>query len=228
MKVLHGLVERVRARARAGRATVFRRAFAISPSTKILDIGSEDGSAIASVIAGTAVRPQNVYIADIDPALVNAGHRKFGFVPVVITQTGRLPFPDGFFDIVYCSSVIEHVTVPKSEVWNTRSGRAFKQRAAASQAAFAAEVRRLARAYYVQTPNKWFPIESHTWLPLIGFAPRRIQMLTIACSNRFWIKSTNPDWHLLTAAAMRALFPEAEIRRERLLGLTKSIMAIRR
>jgi SAM-dependent methyltransferase len=228
MNVLHGLVERVRARARAGRAAVFRRAFAISPSTRIIDIGSEDGSAIASVIAGTAVRPENVYIADIDPALVNAGHRKFGFVPVVITQTGRLPFPDGFFDIVYCSSVIEHVTVPKEEVWSARSGKTFKRRAEESQAAFAREIRRLGKNYFVQTPNKWFPIESHTWLPFIGFAPRAAQLATIAVSNRFWIKRTSPDWHLLTAGEMRRLFPDAEIRRELFLGLTKSIMAIRR
>ena len=107
MSFLHGLVERVRRRARSARAAVFRREFLVGESTRILDIGSEDGTAIARVLAGTGIPPKNVYIADIDAARVHAGQRQFGFVPVVIPESGRLPFADGFFDIVYCSSVIE-------------------------------------------------------------------------------------------------------------------------
>lgn len=228
MSLLKGLVERVRTRARTARAAVFRREFRVGEKTRILDIGSEDGTAIARVLAGSGIPPQNVYIADINAARVHAGQRQFGFMPVVIPESGRLPFADGFFDIVYCSSVIEHVTVPKEEVWSARSGKTFRRRAEESQEAFAREIRRLGKNYFVQTPNKWFPIESHTWLPFIGFAPRAAQLATIAVSNRIWIKSTSPDWHLLTAGEMRRLFPDAEIRRELFLGLTKSIMAIRR
>ena len=228
MSLLKDMVEGVRTRARTARAAVFRHAFQVGEKTRILDIGSEDGTAIARVLAGSGVPPQNVYIADIAPARVQAGQRQFGFTPVVIPESGRLPFADSFFDIVYCSSVIEHVTVPKEEVWSVRSGKTFRRRAEESQEAFAREIRRLGKSYFVQTPNKWFPIESHTWLPFIGFAPRAAQLATIAVSNRFWIKRTNPDWHLLTAREMRGLFPDAEIRREVFLGLTKSIMAIRR
>jgi SAM-dependent methyltransferase len=227
MSVIKGLVHRFRSRARAARAAVFRQAFRVTENTRIIDIGSEDGSAIAAVLEGTGALPRNVYIADIDAGRVRAGAQKYGFVPVVIPESGRLPFSDGFFDIVYCSSVIEHVTVPKAEVWRAK-GASFRRRAEASQRAFAQEIRRLGKAYFVQTPNRWFPIESHTWLPLVGFVPRAVQLATINVSNRFWIKSTQPDWHLLTARDMRMLFPDAEIHHERALGLTKSIMAIRR
>jgi SAM-dependent methyltransferase len=227
MSMIRSLVDRLRARARTARAAVFRQAFPIDANTRIIDIGSEDGAAIARVLAGTNVSPRNVYIADIASSRVRAGQEKYGFVPVVIPESGRLPFADRFFDIVYCSSVIEHVTVPKSEVWHAK-GASFRQRAEASQRAFAEEIRRLGKGYYVQTPNKWFLIESHTWLPFVGFVPRAAQLATINVSNRCWIKRTSPDWHLLTAREMRALFPDAEIRHERLLGLTKSIMAIRR
>jgi SAM-dependent methyltransferase len=228
MSALHTLVERLRARARGARAAVFQREFSIGPNTRILDIGSEDGSAIARVLAGTDFRPSNVYIADIDAKRVEAGQHRYGFVPVPIPESGALAYPDRFFDIVYCSSVIEHVTVPKAEIWRARGASEFRRRSEQRQRAFAAEIRRLGKAYFVQTPNKWFPIESHTWLPLVGFAPRPLQLATIAATNRFWIKSTNPDWHLLTAREMAELFPDAEIHRERFLGLTKSLMAIRR
>ena len=31
----------------------------------------------------------------------------------MLDESGRLPFPDDHFDIIFCSSTIEHVTVDK-------------------------------------------------------------------------------------------------------------------
>ena len=67
--------------------------------------------------------------------------------------TERLPFADGEFDLAYCSSVIEHV--PRER-----------------RAAFAAELRRVARGWYVQTPARSFPIEPHSLLPGAHWLPR--------------------------------------------------------
>jgi hypothetical protein len=81
----------------------------------------------------------------------------------------------------------------------------------------------------VQTPYKYFPIESHTWLPAaIVLLPRRLQIALIRTLDGWWPKKTKPDWRLLTIRQMRALFPDAEIVVERSLGLPKSIMAIKR
>lgn len=221
------IVNGFRARARRKRAELFWRIFTITPHMRVLDVGSENGSAIAQVLNDTPIRPENVFIADIDESAVTEGQARYGFTPVVIPESGKLPFPDRFFDLVYCSSVIEHVTVPKSQVWSVRSSCEFRRSAAIRQAAFAAEVRRVGKAYFVQTPNKWFPIESHTWLPLVGFAPRSVLIPLLQTTNRIWIKKSNPDWHLLTKRELHKLFPEAVIHHERFFGLTKSLMAIK-
>src|SRR6185437_1411485 len=61
-----------------------------------------------------------------------------------ILADGRLlPFGERSFDIALSNSVIEHV----GDV--------------TSQAAFAREIRRIGCSYFVQTPNRWFPIEPH-------------------------------------------------------------------
>ena len=101
------------------RASIFRDKFHIDKNTRILGLGSEGGgSNINFVLKGKSISPGNVYIADIDRILVNKGALRYGFTPVVVDESGRLPFDDGFFDIVYCSSVIEHVTAPKNIIWS--------------------------------------------------------------------------------------------------------------
>jgi 2-polyprenyl-3-methyl-5-hydroxy-6-metoxy-1,4-benzoquinol methylase len=180
------------------------------------------------LLRDTAIKAHNVYIADIREVEVERGRRKFGFQPVTVPESGRLPFDDKFFDIVYCSSVIEHVTLPKALVWATRNGRAFKSQAWNRQQEFAREIRRLGRHYFVQTPNKYFPLESHTWLPFVGYLPRPILLQILAVTNSFWVKKTSPDWSLLSASEMQRLFPDSQIVVERSLGLAKSIMAIRK
>jgi SAM-dependent methyltransferase len=227
MGIIQKIVGEVRKHARAKRAKVFRESFAIGPETRILDIGSEDGSSIAAVLQGSQAKPHNIYIADIDETFLERGRQRYGFTPVSIPESGRLPFDDRFFDIVYCSSVIEHVTLPKSEVWEQTSGEHFRDVAVQHQRSFAEEIRRLGKRFYVQTPNKWFPVESHTWLPFVGYLPRRFLVPVLRFTNAFWVKRTSPDWHLLSVGDMKSMFPDANIRKERLLGLTKSIMAIK-
>lgn len=203
------------------------RSFVLGRDTKILDLGCGDGTNIANILNGSSVVPQNVYVADIGSQLDGVAAR-FGFVPVPIPESGRLPFSDQYFDIVFCSSVIEHVTVPKSQVWRLRSGKEFKARAFARQSEMAMEINRLSAQYFVQTPNKWFLVESHTWLPFMGWLPRRVLLPILRLTNRMWIKKTIPDWSLLTKDEMATLFPGAEIYEEKSFGLTKSIVAIKK
>lgn len=113
------------------------------------------------------------------------------------------------FDSVFSNSVIEHV------------GSAEKQ------AAFASEVRRLGKSYWVQTPAKWFPVEAHCGMPFWWFYPDRFRRYLI----ERWRKKL-PEWTqmveettVLTKAEMRRLFPEARILTERSFGIPKSYIA---
>ena len=199
----------------------------LDENTKILDLGSETGSNIHAILQGTPVKPGNVYIADIDSSLIEEGANTYGFVPVLISESEQLPFDDDFFDIVYCSSVIEHVTVPKKQVWSMYSGREFKNKSFNRQKVFANEIQRLGKQYFVQTPYKHYVIESHSWLPFIAWLPRKILIPVIKITNTFWVKKTSPDWYLLNRKEMSSLFEDAEIISEKTIGLTKSIMAIK-
>ena len=210
------------------RVAVFRESFEIRKETKILDLGSENGSNIASYLDGTDHSSANVYIADIDRAAVEEGSLRFGFTPALIDEAGTLDFPDRFFDIVFCSSVIEHTTIPKSEVWAVSDQEEFQRRSWERQTLVAKEISRLGKQYFVQTPSRSFPIESHSWLPLVGYLPRKQLVRALRISNRIWVKETYPDFNLLGKNEMRALFPDAEIRIEKAFGLEKSLIAVKR
>lgn len=227
MNPISKIVWKFSANARRKRAKFFREQFLIDENTRILDLGSENGSNIHNVLQGAKYTAENVFIADIERRAVAYGSEKFGFTPVLIEEDANLKYPDKFFDIVFCSSVIEHTTVDKSEVWNYKKSADFKKAAWERQKLFAREIVRLGKQYFVQTPSKTFPVESHTWLPLVGYFPREIFLPILKISNKFWVKSAEPDFNLLGFDEMRKLFPEAEIVRETKYGLTKSLMAIK-
>jgi SAM-dependent methyltransferase len=102
---------------------------------------------------------------------------------VVADATAGLPFADGEFDLAYCSSVIEHVPRELRE-------------------AFARELRRVARGWYVQTPAFSFPVEPHALLPFAHWLP-------VAARKPYWRLGVAGDWEeiaLLRRAEMAALF----------------------
>jgi SAM-dependent methyltransferase len=112
-----------------------------------------------------------------------------------------LPFADDEFDLAYCSSVIEHV-------------------APARRGPFAAELRRVARGWFVQTPAYSFPIEPHSLLPGAHWLPPSYR-------ERYWRLGATGGWEaieLLRRGEVEALFGPA--RPERLGPLVKSWVCV--
>jgi hypothetical protein len=205
---MHSLSRRFRHR----RMQRFVRECHITADSRVLDIG------------GT---PDNWRLVPVRPRLVllnmpRARAELAGGVPWVAGDGRSLPFRDAAFDVVFSNSVIEHVGD------------------AASQRRFAREIARVGRAFWVQTPNRWFPVEQHLLTPLVHWLPRRWQRAVVR-RGTVWSALTHPtpdrrefylehflrDVRLLGFRELRSLFPGARIIRERFLGITKSLIAVR-
>ena len=227
MSSISSLALRLSQNARRKRAELFRRWFSVDKQTRILDVGSEDGTNIFNVLEGLEYDARNVFIADIDANSVARGQQKYRFNGIAIDEMGSLPFESASFDVVYCSSVIEHVTVKHNDIWEFTNASEFRSSAMEHQHRFAEEIKRVGKHYFVQTPAAGFPVESHTWLPLAGYLPRGYLLPTMRVANRIWPKASIPDFNLLTEQDLSQMFPDATIQKETFLGLTKSLMAVK-
>jgi SAM-dependent methyltransferase len=224
---LFEVIASMREKSRYKRIQLFKQHFSLGPKTRLLDLGGGDGSHVNALIEGTPVKRSNVFVADIDEQAIELARERHDFVPILLPEKGLLPYPSGYFDVVFCSSVLEHVTVPKSKMWDIHSSSVFKEMSIARQKDFADEIRKLWKSYYVQVPYRGFPIETHTWLPFIAQLPRNVQIEIIRFSNKFWIKQTIPDFYLPTENEMRSYFSDAQILWEKQLGFRKSLIAIK-
>jgi hypothetical protein len=137
----------------------------------------------------------------------------------LVGDARRMPeFGERSFDVCFSNSVIEHVG-------------SFED-----QTAMAAEIRRVAATYFVQTPNRYFPIEPHFHFPCWQFLPLPIRASLHRRLDLGWMprqpdarlaRSEVAQIRLLDIREFQALFPDGEIRREKIGPLTKSLMAIR-
>ncbi len=196
---------------RSQRMRLFEQTFRITPKTHILDVG---GSPFIWQFA--TVRPQ-LTILNFPSAL----DRGFAGADLVAADGRMLPFEDNAFDIVFSNSVIEHVGTTSD------------------QQHFADEVRRVGRSFWIQTPNRRFPVELHLMLPFVHYFPKGLQR-AIVTRFTLWQHLVRPreaerssyvnhflsDLNLLDAASLQRLFPNATILRERTAGLTKSLIAV--
>jgi SAM-dependent methyltransferase len=212
-------------KSRRRRAETLRKHIRIEPQWRILDLGGGTGEHINRVFPNH----KNIVICDISKEDLEIARSRFGYQTIELEDGKPLPFRDKEFDLVFSSSVIEHVTGNKDSVTKIQDTGEFKKNSWSHQRAFALEIMRIAKRYYVQTPYKYFIIESHSWLPFfIVLLSRRSQLRILSLVKRttFWPKKTEPDWNLLVPRDMKELFPGAQIIVETQLGLTKSIMAI--
>jgi SAM-dependent methyltransferase len=177
------------ARARARRHERFFALTRLGPGARVLDVGCGQ-----------------LGLRAFEPALeitgVDLQERPAYPGPFVRADAAEgLPFADGEFDLVYCSSVIEHVPPER-------------------RSRFAAEIRRVGRGWFVQTPAFSFPVEPHSLLPAAHWLP-------VGVRRGYWRLGAAGGWEeisLLRRGELEELFGPA--RAERFAGLAKSWVCV--
>lgn len=111
-----------------------------------------------------------------------------------------LPFPENHFDCAFSNAVIEHV--------GNR----------ANQGLFLQELYRVARrGVCVTTPNRWFPVEFHTVLPVVHWLPRPLFSAAMrATGNAFFAEEEHLN--LLGRTDIERLCQEVKPARFEILG----------
>lgn len=122
----------------------------IDETAPILDVG---GTVSFSENAGFR---GNISILNLEPTS-SWDHAGYHYVQGDARDLSR--YHDFEFDVVFSNSVIEHVGDPED------------------QEAMAREIRRVGRNYFVQVPNRNFPIEPHFLFPCFQFMPLPMRLL---------------------------------------------------
>jgi ubiquinone/menaquinone biosynthesis C-methylase UbiE len=135
----------------------FLRETGVRPEDTILDVGAtSDRSYDYSnyLEAWYAHKRQLTAIGIDDASFLEEEYPGLRFVKA---DGRQLPFADRSFDFVHSSAVLEHVGARSKQEQMLR------------------ELRRVARkGVFVTTPNRWFPVEFHTVLPLLHWLPPRL------------------------------------------------------
>jgi SAM-dependent methyltransferase len=154
--VLKPLASRVSLASRERKLRLLMELYRPGPETTVIDVGVTDaafgGGSSDNFFEALYPWPQQITaVGHTDLARFAAA---FPLVRAVQADGRELPFDDAAFDIGFSNAVVEHVA----------GGRDGQRR-------FVAELCRVARRVFVTTPNRWFPVDPHTLLPLVHWLP---------------------------------------------------------
>jgi SAM-dependent methyltransferase len=189
-----GLADQISLRSRRRKFALFMETMAPTAETTVLDIGVDDFAfgdlSVNEGNCGTLNFFEELYPwpARVTALGLHEGERfRAGYPEARYVQGDALalPFGDGAFDVVFSNAVIEHV------------GGEEEQRR------FVAEALRVARRAFITTPNRWFPVEVHTRLPLVHWLPDAASHRAYDLAGKPWAKRNR----LLGPHSFAGLFP---------------------
>ena len=177
---------------------------------KVLDIGVTSDDKYQESNYFEKMYPYKEKIVCVGTENGNHLEKKYpGLKFIKVTSGKPLPFKDKEFDIAFSNAVVEHVG-------NTEEQRAFVK-----------EMLRVSKTFFLTTPNRWFPVEFHTALPLLHFLPNNIYRKALtAIGETYWSQEGNLN--LLSKNELHSLFPdEFRVRLDsvKLLGMSTNLIA---
>jgi len=167
------------------------------PHHTLIDVGVSDVvNDAANMLERKYPHPQRITAAGLGEA--GDFRRAYPAVTYVrIEPNSPLPFADQAFDIATSNAVLEHVGSPRN------------------QAAFVAELMRVARQVFISVPHRYFPVEHHTAIPLMHFWDRSFALACRWSGKSEWSDAANLI--LMSRGRLRALVPTG---RKALIGRT--------
>jgi len=189
--VFSGLAARASLWNRRHKLALFLETMRPGPETRIVDVGVGDtGFGTEPGVASShnffeALYPWPERITAVSDVPLPNFAQEFPMVDCVTASGTELPFEDGAFDVAFSNAVVEHV-----------GDRADQRR-------FVAELCRVAPRVFLSTPNRWFPVETHTLLPFLHWLPR-------PAADRAFATLGRDNWQrveLLTKRGLLDLFP---------------------
>lgn len=196
------------------RAKMFDRFINICKPTEedqILDIGATPDTRLADSNFFEQMYPYkgNITVASIENCEILV--RKFGLKRYVYNAPHKpFPFADKQFDIVFSSAVLEHV--------GTRVDQKF----------FVEECMRVGKKVFLTTPNRYFPIEMHTFMPFIHWLPWDwFQWLVKPIRGGFWADINNLN--LLSKNDIeKTISDKVKIEKVKTLGFTSNLILVKK
>jgi SAM-dependent methyltransferase len=199
------LADAVSLRSRTRKLELFLEELQPTAETTVLDVGADElafgeGDACGTLNFFEALYPWPERITALGLQDGSAFRARYPGIAYVQGDACALPFDDGAFDVVFSNAVIEHV------------GGRKRQRKLVSEAL------RVGRRVFLTTPNRLFPLEVHTRLPLVHWLPRRISDRVYDAAG----KGSAKEIRLLTPRSFASLFPG----RVRIVNLGLTLVAI--
>jgi SAM-dependent methyltransferase len=199
------LADQISLRSRRRKLALFLDELRPSSETTVLDIGVDelpfgegDGCTTLNFFEEHYPWPERITALGL---YEGAGFRaRYPHIRYVQGDACALPFDDGEFDVVFSNAVVEHV------------GDRDRQKLLVSEAL------RVGRRVFVTTPNRWFPIEVHTRLPLVHWFPDRVAHSVYDAVG----KSGAKQLRILSRRELESLFPG----RVRIVNLGLTLVAI--
>ena len=144
-----------------------------TPRDKVLDVGVSDViNDAANVLEREYPHPENITAVGL-----GAGSEFRAAYPRVAYQridaNRLLPYPDKCFDIATSNAVLEHV----GSRWH--------------QELHVSELMRVARKVFISVPNRFFPVEHHTAIPLLHYSDATFAFACSLLDKREWADEQN-------------------------------------
>jgi len=133
----------------------FIKEISFNSKTTILDVGATPNlDEIHNNIVGLYPYTKNITVlSDQDCSILK---KKYPDIKTIKNEGNTIQLPNNAFDVIHCKATIEHVGGIKNQI------------------TFLRELLRISKEYvFLTTPNRYYPIDFHTFHPFIHWFPKK-------------------------------------------------------